>query len=326
MPEKVDRYAPARRLHELKAILARGGVTVYEIAERLNVSVRSAIRYLRALEAAGDPLYDEIVDGKKVWRLKPSARHETISLTMSQMVALYLSRRVFDFLGGTGFREDLEEVFQRLEKTLKRKDYLAARNLDLKIYDVNEAPHRYEGRVEDVNDIVTALLREERLRVRHESVARYGKEFVLEPYTLLIYKKGLYLVGYSHHHQGRRTFSLDGFREVTWLRGERFEYPADYHPSQVSEGAFGLITGPRTRVRIFFTEKVARFVSRRQWHPTQSLRPVGGGIELTMEVAGTIELTSWVLGFGDQAVVLEPESLRDAITAELERALAGYRR
>ena len=31
---------------------------------------------------------------------------------------------------------------------------------------------------------------------------------MLEPYTLLVYKKGLYLAGYSQHHQSVRTFSL----------------------------------------------------------------------------------------------------------------------
>jgi len=310
----------------VKALLNTGaGVTIYEIAERFDCSVRTAIRYLRALEAAGEPLYEEVAGKKKVWRLMPSARHESITLTTSQMLSLYLSRAAFDFLAGTGFREDLDDVFSKLEATLKRKDFTAVRNLDRKVFDVNEAPHIYEGRIEHVNEIMTGLLREERLRVTHGSVAQYKKPFVLEPLTLVIYKKGLYLAGYSHHHNGIRTFSLDGFRDVDWIRGDRFEYPADYHPSKLAEGAFGLITGPRTRVRIFFDEKVSRFVRRRQWHPTQEVKRVPGGIELTMDVSGTVEVLSWVLGFGDKAEVLEPGSLRDQVAAELERATARYR-
>lgn len=322
----VPRYAPARRLHEVRALLdTTGGVTIYDIAERLEVSVRTAIRYLRALEAAGEPLFEETESRRKVWRLMPSARHETITLTTSQMVALFLSRRVFDFLAGTGFKEDLDDVFARMEATLKRKDFTAARNLDRKIFDVNEAPHLYEGRLEHVNDIITALLHEDRLRVTHGSVSRWQKEFLLDPYTLLVYKKGLYLAGFSHHHQGLRTFSLDGFRHVDWLKGEKFEYPANYQPSQIAEGSFGLIKGPATRVRLFFDEKVARFVRRRHWHPTQKIQRVPGGIELTMEVSGTVELASWVLGFGEQVEVLEPESLREQIAGELARAAARYR-
>jgi proteasome accessory factor B len=325
MNGQVDRYAPARRLHQLKALLNRsGGVTVYEIAESLRVSVRTAIRYLRALEAAEEPLYEEMDGRRKVWRLRASARHETITLTVSQMIALFLSRRVFDFLSGTGFKEDLDEVFARLEATLRRKDFLAVRNLDRKIYDVNEAPHIYTGRLDDMNDITTALVREERVRARHDSVSRGKTAFLIEPYTLLIYKKGIYVVGNSHYHNAVRTFAVDGFRTVKWLKGERFDYPPEYDPALRAEGAFGLFSGPRERVRVFFDERVARFVKRRQWHPSQRIKNVAGGIELRMEVAGTVEVATWVLGFGDKAIVREPASLRDLVAAELQRAALAY--
>src|SRR6185503_3245966 len=164
------------------------GVSIYDVAERFGVNPRTALRYLQALLCAGEPLYEELAGKRKVWRLMPTARRQSITLTTAQMIALFLSRRVFDFLAGTGFKEDLDDVFRKLEATLRRKDSLAVRNLDRKVFDVNEARHLYEGRIEDVNDIVTALLREDRLRVTHE-----GKSFVLEPYSLLVYKKGLYL-------------------------------------------------------------------------------------------------------------------------------------
>jgi predicted DNA-binding transcriptional regulator YafY len=208
---------------------------------------------------------------------------------------------------------------------LKRKDFLAVRNLDRKVFDVNEARHLYEGRIEDVNDIVTALLREDRLRVTHEGVSGGRKTFVLEPYTLLVYKKGLYLASRSHHHGEVRTFALDGFREVEWLKGDRVEYPADYRPEQLTEGAFGMIRGEPTSVRILFDPKVARYVQRRQWHPTQRFRRTpDGGVEMTMDVHGTTEVLSWILGFGDRVSVLGPSTLREAVAAELERARVAY--
>jgi predicted DNA-binding transcriptional regulator YafY len=319
------RYAPASRLHEIKTLLASSsGMTVYEIADRFGVSVRTAIRYLRALENAGEPL-EETLDGKrKIWRLHPAARRETIALTTTQMVSLFLSRRVFDFLAGTGFKEDLDEVFKRLEITLRKRDY-DTRNLERKIFDVNEAPHIYADRLEHVDDIITALLREERLLVTHGSVGSYKKAFVLEPYTLLVYKKGLYLAGYSHHHKSVRTFSLDGFRDIDRLKKDRFDYPKEYQPAQLVEGAFGMIGGPRTHVRLLFDAKVGRFVRRRQWHPTQKITKTERGVELAMDVSGTVELTSWILGWGDKVEVLEPESLREEIAADVERVSQRYR-
>lgn len=324
----VTRYAPASRLHQLRTMLdGSEGVTIYDIAERFEVNPRTALRYLQALQRAGEPLYEELTGKRKVWRLMPTARRQSITLSTSQMVALFLSRRVFDFLAGTGFKEDLDEVFAKLEATLKRKDLTATRNLDRKVFDVNEARHLYEGRVEDVNDIMTALLREDRLRVTHEGVSGGRKTFVLDPYTLLVYKKGLYLAGFSHRHREMRTFALDGFRAVDWLKGDRFEYPAEYRPEQLTEGAFGLIRGEdATQVRIWFDEKVARYVQRRMWHPTQQFRrAAGGGVEMTMEVRGSVEVVSWVLGFGDKARVVEPDGLRSAVEGELLRATRHLR-
>jgi len=325
MSRPADRYAPARRIELLRALLsATGGATVYDISERLEVSVRTALRYLQAMESAGEPLYEEMDGRRKVWRLMASARQQTITLSTAQMVALAMSRRVFDFLAGTGFKEDLDAVFERLESALRRDDFVAARNLDRKIYDVNEAPHRYEGRIDHVDAIVTGLIREQRLAVAYVRTDGQEQRFELDPYSLLVYKKGLYLVGFSHHHQERRTFSLDAFSEVEWLRGVGFEYPDNYHPSQIAEGAFGLIKGAPTRVEIRFDEAVTRYVRRRLWHPSQVITEVPGGIVLTMDVLGTVEIRSWVLSFGDKAEVLAPAALREAVATELRRAALRY--
>jgi predicted DNA-binding transcriptional regulator YafY len=129
-------------------------------------------------------------------------------------------------------------------------------------------------------------------------------------------------VGLSHQHGEIRTFALDAFREVEWLRGDKFEYPADYRPEQVTEGAFGLIRGSDvTRVRILFDPKVARYVERVMWHPTQRFKRTAAGLEMTMEVRGTVEVVSWVLGFGDKGRVIEPDSLRLTVEGELRRAI-----
>ena len=49
-------YAPAVRLAGVRAILdSATGASVYDIAERFEVSVRTALRYLEALRSAGEP-------------------------------------------------------------------------------------------------------------------------------------------------------------------------------------------------------------------------------------------------------------------------------
>src|SRR5215210_1258484 len=98
-----ERYAPAVRLREVKGFInSSGGASVYDIAERFGMSVRTAFRYLNALQAANEPLYADTDGSRKIWRIMASARNDSITLTKAQMIALFLSRRVFDFLTGTG--------------------------------------------------------------------------------------------------------------------------------------------------------------------------------------------------------------------------------
>lgn len=312
---------------QLRALFAAGeALSVYDVADRLQIAVRSAARYLESLKETGFALYEERQGKRKVWRQVESGRRFAVPLSLPQMIALCLSRQTFDFLAGTGFREDLDELFAKLQAHLGRKDRAAVRNLDRKLYDVNEAPHIYEGRADHMDDIVTALLREERLEVTHESSGRgQAKRFLLDPYTLVVYRKGLYLTGRSHAHNEVRTLALDGFRDVRRCRGENFEYPKDYEPSKIFADAFGIIGGPPAKVRIWFSNKVAPYVRRRRWHPTQTLKHVGGGeVELSMNVLGTTEVLSWVLAFGGEAEVLEPSELRGAVLAAHAAAMGRY--
>jgi predicted DNA-binding transcriptional regulator YafY len=65
---------------------------------------------------------------------------------------------------------------------------------------------------------------------------------------------------------------------------------------------------------------VARYVERVMWHPTQRFKRTAKGLEMTMDVRGTTEVVSWVLGFGANAQVLAPEALRKEIAEQLTSA------
>ena len=85
-PRRAERYAPSRRLADVRALLNTGeGASVYDIAERFDVSVRTAIRYIRALQISGEPLYEEVAGRRKVWRLMPSARQCGSHLTRAAL-------------------------------------------------------------------------------------------------------------------------------------------------------------------------------------------------------------------------------------------------
>jgi proteasome accessory factor B len=292
--------------------------------ERLDVSRATAFRRLKELGDT-DPLesQEDAEGGRLLWRLPPATREHPLHITTAEMVALAFVKNALGFLAGTGIKEDLDALIGRFSHALKSSDYAHWKNLDRKLFDVNEGAHDYardEGKIDVVNDVITALLREERLTCTLAD----GRAIKVDPHTLVLYKKGLYLLGHSHAHKELRSFGLDKVKDTDRVAGDKFDYPAAFEPSAHMTGPFGMIRGPKERVVIRFDASVAHYVTRKRWHATQKFRDVDGGIEMTLEPSGTTEMVSWVLSFGGKAELLGPKKLREQVAKEAREAAGKY--
>ena len=72
--------------------------------------------------------------------------------------------------------------------------------------------------------------------------------------------------------------------------------------------------GPDEHVEIRFAKKVARNVADVLWHKTQLCHfQRDGSLLYRACVSGLHEISWWVLGYGDQAEVLQPPALRELV-------------
>ena len=105
--------------------------------------------------------------------------------------------------------------------------------------------------------------------------------------------------------------------------------PASFDAEKYLAGAWGILRGDLVNVRVVFARGLARYIRERVWHPSQKLRDLPDGrVEMTLHVADTLEVRRWILGFGSEAEVLAPASLREALRLEgeaLARKLAPQR-
>jgi proteasome accessory factor B len=327
----MPRYAPAERLDRLRTILRAGRATLPEIALKLEVSESTVRRLLAALERAGDPLEEDVLDeGRKAWRLPRDAappREHTVRLSTSQLIALLIARNgAREFLRGTGFDDDLDAACAALTDTLGERDAALARDLDRKLHDRGEMPIDHASHADALDEISTALLRSERLLLRRLASDGTEKSHLFDPYSLVTYRKGLYLVGFSHDRAQRISLALDGVLEATRRRGDVFPYPADYRPEEMFKGSIGMFVGPMTLVVLRFDKAAKRYVVRRRIHESQRVvtEHVDGGIDVELEIAGTTELESLVLSYGDKAEVRSPPALRAKMGEVLKRAAGRY--
>ncbi len=153
----------------------------------------------------------------------------------------------------------------------------------------------------------------------------------LWPYHLAEFDGGWYVIGHDPDRMARRTFATQRMRAVQATKA-KFLRPADFSPEDHLGGSFGVWHSPadrggRHRIRLRFSGWAARIVSERRWHPSQQLRWIGkkeASLEMALELSGFEEISRWILSWGPQVEVLEPEILRNQVAANLGGALATY--
>jgi proteasome accessory factor B len=136
----------------------------------------------------------------------------------------------------------------------------------------------------------------------------------------------LYLIGFDEARGAQRTFKVERIRQVT-LTAEHFEPPAPGTVETLLARAWTIIADQgEVEVVLRFDRGAAARVAEASWHPSQSIEPASdGGLVWRATVSGTIEIRSWILGWGDEVEVLAPESLRLDVAGLLGRAAARYR-
>jgi proteasome accessory factor B len=166
----------------------------------------------------------------------------------------------------------------------------------------------------------------DRLRVvaRYDSVFDGGEiKVVLEPLRLIFMSRGWYLFAHSLAHKQVRTFKLDRMVEVT-VTEDHFKPDPEFSEKKYFGAAWRMIPdGKLYSVKLRFSEDVATSVEDVRWHDSQSTtRLEDGRLLFEARVDGLREISSWILGYGDQVEVLAPPELRERVRQKAQRIVA----
>lgn len=152
---------------------------------------------------------------------------------------------------------------------------------------------------------------------------------VLHPYHVHFssHTRTWYLIAYCEKSCDVRVFDMDAFTSLRCLE-THFRVKEGFSLDNYLSETFNEESRKRKRrVIISFSRKHAAWVKKKKWHPSQRLATErDGSITLTFEVASLEEVKQWVLHFGADAEVEEPEELRFMIKEELVRMGERYLR
>jgi predicted DNA-binding transcriptional regulator YafY len=310
----------------LKRIEAGRFTTAQELAQEHDVTERTIRRDIEALQEAGFPLYDDRLDGRKIWRLVPGYKQRLAqTFTLAELAALYFGRNLMSFLGGAPFAQDLESAFAKIREALPARSlpYLA-RIQDL--FAARPEPWKDYSKKQDViASLIDATLHQRQARIEYFSFqSRRTKAYTVDPYRVVYHHGGLYLYARAQEYAEVRTFAVERIERIDVLE-DGFEIPPGFNVSEYARGAFGIAGGRPEPVEIAFDAEVAAYIRERVWHESQKLEErADGSVVLRMSVAPGGELRSWIKGFLPHVRVVQPESLREQIARELEQARSSF--
>jgi predicted DNA-binding transcriptional regulator YafY len=321
-------YTQTERVLELLARLQarRTPAQLAPLAAELGISVKQLRRDLAVLHAAGHGVALAPVEGRAAVRLL-RGRSEAITLTLRERFALLAMRDVLATLEGTPLAEDAASIFRKIAASLPDDAARDLRTLGPSFrYLPDGGLKRYEAHADALDALLTGALHRHAVRARYRHSGGAVDAGRLEPWGVALYRNGLYVVGRWDTESAPRVFAVERFAAATRLRDARFEVPADFSIASFFDGAFGVFAGGAPRaITLDFDPAVRAILDARRYHPSQRIRRVAGGrIRMTLELATSPEVVSWLVGWGPMVRVVSPADLAESVAAEHRAALAGY--
>jgi predicted DNA-binding transcriptional regulator YafY len=301
---------------------ARGAARAQDLAEHFETSKRTIYRDIEALCEAGVPV---VATPGRGYALMEGYFLPPLSFGVDEAMTLLLGA---DFVAQRFYPQ-----YQAAARAARRKlEAVLPERHRPELDDLRETLHVNIGPIQqspthEVQTLIGQLrhaLRERRT-VRFRYHARYStggpaptEDRHADPYSLAHTNGAWYLLAYCHRRGDTRMFRLDRIEDLA-LTTATFIRPA----------GFPLRDGERERervivVRVLFTETAARWVREAPSFFITNQEETSDGLLVTLRIRREDDVLSWLLGYGRQARVLEPETLQQRLRDEAEATARQY--
>ena len=318
----MEPYRPTGRvLTVLEMLQARRRVTGAEIAGRLEVSPRTARRYVETLREMGVPVEGERGRGG-AYSLRPGFRLPPMMFTEEEALGLALALLAARGLGLSGVAPAVEGALAKLERVMP--EAVRERAGDLRAVALAVTAPAEPPAPEFLLDLVRAAREGRRVRLRYRSGWDEETERLFDPYGVAHRTGYWYAVGHDHLRHGLRVFRLDRALEAEPL-GENFERPPGY---ETPEGLLGTLSAmPQDRWSV---EVLLETTPEQAREELPSLGVALEGAESGVLMRSSTSDLPWMVrllaGLSFPFMVLGPPELREALERRAEEIAALARR
>lgn len=298
-----------------------------EARRLLGTEVAAADAQLKCLLDSKLPIEKTVARGKTFYRWTGTAQPPMAPVGLPTVLGGHFAASLATLFEPTGYASGIRQAAQTLANLSPRPGRF--QDADRKFVFISRGGEIAFPKSEDVlTDLVDILLDGFRTRLVYRDQKGRRRAVEVEPLSVAVYDHQLYLIG----RRGDRTLHPYRFARIEKAvrLSKKVVYPprSNYDPEQLFRDSIGIYLDdkyPVVQLRLKVSERWAQFMQSHRWHRSQFVERTPEGPILKMRVRHCPELSRWALGFGSEAEVLEPLTLRAEIAAVAEQMATLYK-
>lgn len=310
-------YDPIMRvLTVLEILQAREHVTGAELAERLEVDLRTVQRYIARLKDLRIPVESTRGIGG-AYRLRPGYRLPPLLLTNEEAFALSLGLRSLRQVGLSAFAPSTESALAKLGRVLPEslRDSIATVE---EVVAIEPGPWVVTTSAEYLIGAATAIRMGQRIRFAYRSNTGAETHRKIEPYAVQHTDGRWYLVGYCLAREALRTFRLDRVSDLEVCE-ETFQAPENF---DVKSWLRERMPFAQSEYQIDVWIDMPIEEAEKNFAPWRiATEADGDGTRLRCGRDRLEHIAAMLLSMGRRIVVHGPEKLRETFEEMAQRAL-----
>ncbi|MFL0194527.1 helix-turn-helix transcriptional regulator [Clostridium sp. WILCCON 0269] len=297
--------------------------TASELSEILKVDKKTIYRYINSLNEADIPVCTKkgryggfYID--KSFYMKPA------NLSEEELKALLMVAKVFTEKVGFIYERDLKSAVHKIKSLYVNKNTNLNRVDTTGNFSIDSI-----GNIENLEDkiykISSSMTKGRSLNINYFSINKNNLTMrKVDPYDLIFKEGEWHVIGYCHMKDDVENFKLNRIKSLK-VSNDIYMRPRTFSLKDYLNNHWGLFGGNKIKVVIKFNKEIVNFIQHTKWHINQNINELqSGSILFTLYVDDIKDVKQWIMGFGKNAEIIEPEELRQSVKLEVEELYKKY--
>ncbi len=284
-------------------LLRRERVSAKELAEKFDVSVRTILRDVDAINLAGIPIVTYQGSGGGIG-ISPGYRIDKSVLNSDEMAAVLSALKGLEGTISGGSREVLME---KLKNTLNTAQ-LSSLDTKMRQFVIDLSPwHEDEAAKTKLALIREAIETSKTLTFTYTDSQGSKTARTAEPYSLMLKAQKWYLYAWCSLRQSFRYFKVARIKELA-LGGETFA-PREVPVEQAAQQAQWQHDSGMVSLKLLFTKQMEDIIA--EWWDLEEAED--GRLMAQATMPDNYQTVGFLLSFGNQVEVVSPPRIRDLL-------------